>query len=171
MNLSVFNRRRLLVPTSIAGFVGCLPGGSKLVAAMAVKAGQDSKKVYTRLGLRPIVNASGTYTHLGGSLMPPEVIAAMNDAARHYVPIRDLTRATGERIAQLTGNDAALVTTGAAGAIFVGTCACIGGTDPEKMKRLPFTEGMKNEVIVQTLHNTGWTRQCCLCSPSQLYHR
>ena len=48
-------------------------------------------KVYTRLGLRPIINASGTYTHLGGSLMPQEVLDAMDDAARHYVPIRDLT--------------------------------------------------------------------------------
>src|SRR5260370_40145068 len=89
-----------------------------------------------------------------------DALPIMNDAARHYVPIRDLTRATGERIAQLTGNDAALVTTGAAGAIFVGTCACIGGTNAEKMKRLPFTEGMTNEGIVQKLHNTGWTRQC-----------
>jgi uncharacterized pyridoxal phosphate-dependent enzyme len=92
--------------------------------------------------------------------MPPEVIEAMNDAAQHYVPIRDLTKATGERIAQLTGNEAALVTTGAAGAIFVGTCACIGGSDPERMNRLPFTDGMKNEVVVQKLHRTGWTRQC-----------
>jgi len=117
-------------------------------------------KVYTRLGLRPIINASGTYTHLGGSLMPQEVIDAMDDAARHYVPIRDLTRAAGERIAQLTGNPAALVTTGAAGAIFVGTCACIAGADPDKMKRLPFTGGMKNEVVVQKLHHTGWVRQC-----------
>ena len=120
----------------------------------------DPLAVYKRLGLRPIINAAGTYTHLGGSLMPPEVIAAMNDAAQGYVPIRDLTKATGERIAQLTGNDAALVTTGAAGAIFVGTCACIAGDDPDKAKRLPFTDGMKNEVIVQKLHNTGWTRQC-----------
>jgi L-seryl-tRNA(Ser) seleniumtransferase len=117
-------------------------------------------KVYTRLGLRPIINASGTYTHLGGSLMPQEVIDAMDDAARHYVPIRDLTRAAGERIAQLTGNPAALVTTGAAGAIFVGTCACIAGADPDKMKRLPFTDGMKNEVVVQKLHHTSWVRQC-----------
>src|ERR1700719_3686761 len=160
MSFPVFNRRSLFLSTSLASFIASLPGGSKLAAAMAAKAGQDSKKIYTRLGLRPIVNASGTYTHLGGSLMPPEVLAAMNDAARHYVPIRDLTRATGERIAQLTGNDAALVTTGAAGAIFVGTCACIAGADAEKMKRLPFTEGMQNEVIVQKLHNTGWTRQC-----------
>jgi uncharacterized pyridoxal phosphate-dependent enzyme len=116
--------------------------------------------LYTRLGLRPIINAAGTYTHLGGSLMPPEVIAAMNDAAQGYVPMRDLTKATGERIAQLTGNEAALVTTGAAGAIFVGTCACIAGDDPDKAKRLPFTDGMKNEVVTQKLHLTGWTRQC-----------
>jgi L-seryl-tRNA(Ser) seleniumtransferase len=92
--------------------------------------------------------------------MPPEVIDAMNDAAKHYVPIRELTVAVGERIAKLTGSEAALVTTGAAGAIFVGTCACIGGDDPDKMKRMPFTNGMKNEVVVQKLHNTGWTRQC-----------
>ena len=121
---------------------------------------RDPSDVYKRLGLRPIINAAGTYTHLGGSLMPPEVIAAMNDAAQGYVPIRDLTKATGERIAQLTGNEAALVTTGAAGAIFVGTCACIAGDDPDKAKRLPFTDGMKNEVVTQKLHLTGWTRQC-----------
>jgi L-seryl-tRNA(Ser) seleniumtransferase len=121
---------------------------------------RNQLEVYTRLGLRPIINAAGTYTHLGGSLMPPEVIDAMNDAARGYVPVRDLTKATGDRIAQLTGTEAALVTTGAAGAIFVGTCACIAGDDPDKAKRLPFTEGMKNEVVVQKLHNTGWTRQC-----------
>lgn len=160
MNLPVFNRRNFFLRASMAGALGTLPGGNRLAAAMAAKAARESMKVYTQLGLRPIVNASGTYTHLGGSLMPPEVIQAMDDAARHYVPIRDLTRATGERIAQLTGNEAALVTTGAAGAIFVGTCACIGGDDPERMQRLPFTDGMRNEVVVQKLHRTGWTRQC-----------
>src|SRR5262249_26520659 len=101
---------------------------------MAEKNPQDSMKCYARFGLRPIVNALGTYTHLGGSLMPPEVLEAMDDAARHYVPIKDLTKATRERIAQLTGNPGALVTTGAAGAIFVGTCVCIAGDDPDKMK-------------------------------------
>ena len=126
----------------------------------AATTARDPLQVYTRLGLRPIINAAGTYTHLGGSLMPPEVLEAMHDAAQGYVPIRDLTKATGERIARLTGNEGALVTTGAAGAIFVGTCACIAGSDPEKAKRLPFTDGMKNEVVVQKLHNTGWTRQC-----------
>jgi uncharacterized pyridoxal phosphate-dependent enzyme len=146
---TVLNRRGLFTRAGVMAAVAAL---QRMSAQQA--------NVYTRIGLRPIVNASGTYTHLGGSLMPPEVIEAMNEAARYYVPMRDLTKATGDRIAQLTGNESALVTTGAAGAIFVGTCACIAGTDPDRMKRLPFTDGMKNEVIVQKLHNTGWTRQC-----------
>jgi len=153
------NRRNFFLRSSLTGALAAVPGVQRLAAAVANSA-PDSADVYTRIGLRPIINASGTYTHLGGSLMPPEVIDAMNDAAKHYVPIRDLTEAVGDRIAKLTGNEAALVTTGAAGAIFVGTCACIGGDDPDKMKRLPFTDGMKNEVVVQKLHNTGWTRQC-----------
>jgi L-seryl-tRNA(Ser) seleniumtransferase len=152
------NRRAFF--TRAATVAAIVPGGSRLLAALAVKSTAESRQVYTKLGLRTIINASGTYTHLGGSLMPPEVLEAMDDAARHYVPIRELTKATGARIAELTGNEAALVTTGAAGAIFVGTCACIAGDDPEKAKRLPFTDGMKNEVVVQKLHNYGWTRQC-----------
>ncbi|MBK9167714.1 MAG: aminotransferase class V-fold PLP-dependent enzyme [Bryobacterales bacterium] len=140
--------------------MAALPGGQRIASAMAARNAQDAAKVYTKLGLRPIINAAGTYTHLGGSLMPPEVLEAMNDAAMHYVPIRQLSRAAGERIAELTGNPAALVTTGAAGAIFVGTCAAIARDDPDKAKRLPFTDGMKNEVVTQKLHMTGWIRQC-----------
>lgn len=154
MKLPRLSRRHLL--SGLAAF----PGGERLAAAFASKPKLEAGKVYTRLGLRPIINASGTYTHLGGSLMPPEVIEAMNLAALNYVPMRELTKAAGERIAKLTGNEGALVTTGAAGAIFTGTCACIAGDDPDKMKRIPFTEGMKNEVVLQKLHNTSWTRQC-----------
>ena len=160
MRASISNRRSFFRRVSLLGAVAALPGGGRLAAALAQKATEESRKVYLSLGLKPIINAAGTYTHLSGSLMPAEVIEAMNNAAQHYVPIRDLTRATGERIAQLTDNEAALVTTGAAGAIFVGTCACIAGDDPDKAKRLPFTDGMKNEVVVQKLHRTGWTRQC-----------
>jgi L-seryl-tRNA(Ser) seleniumtransferase len=154
VNFSLLDRRRFFAWTGALGALGARFGRQPLLAA------QPSGNVYTRLGLRPIINASGTYTHLGGSLMPAEVLDAMNEAARQYVPIRDLTKAVGDRIAQVTGNEGALVTTGAAGAIFVGTCACIAGTDPDRMKHLPFTDGMKNEVVVQALHNTGWTRQC-----------
>jgi L-seryl-tRNA(Ser) seleniumtransferase len=153
------SRRSFFGSAGLLALVGALPGGRRLAAAIAAKGTQNSMNVYTRLGLRPLVNAAGTYTHLGGSLMPAEVMQAMDDAAKHYVPIRELTRASGERIAQLSGNEGALVTTGAAGAIFVGTCACIAGDDPDKAKRLPFTDGMKNEVVMQRLHHTGWVRQ------------
>ena len=157
MNFSLnLNRRTLFARSGVWGALATLPAAR----GVAARENEAPAQIYTRLGLRPIINASGTYTHLGGSLMPPEVIQAMNDAAQHYVPIRDLSKAVGDRIAQLTGNQGALVTTGAAGAIFVGTCACIGGDDAEKMKRLPFTDGMRNEVVVQSLHRTGWTRQC-----------
>lgn len=160
MRFSLLDRRRFFARTGLLGALSAYFGTNADLAAQNPAATAQPGNVYTRLGLRPIINASGTYTHLGGSLMPPEVLDAMNQAARQYVPIRDLTKATGDRIAQLTGNEAALVTTGAAGAIFVGTCACIAGTDADRMKRLPFTDGMKNEVVLQKLHNTGWTRQC-----------
>ena len=155
-----WNRRRFLQGSGMLGLLGALPGGQRLAAAVAARSGGNSANVYTRLGLRPIVNAAGTYTHLGGSLMPDEVVDAMVDAGKHYVPIRDLSQAVGERIAELTHNEAAMVTTGAAGAIFVATCASIAGDDADKRKRLPFTDGMKNEVVCQNLHRTGWVRQC-----------
>src|SRR6266852_5724562 len=107
--MDISSRRSFFKGTSLLGILGALPGGQRLAMAMAAKNTRNSMKVYTRLGLRPIVHASGTYTHLGGSLMPPEILEAMNDAAQHYVPIRDLTAAVGDRIAQLTGNEAALV--------------------------------------------------------------
>jgi L-seryl-tRNA(Ser) seleniumtransferase len=154
------NRRRFLQGGGLLGLLGALPGVRTIAPALAARSDAESSQVYRRLGLRPIINAAGTYTHLGGSLMPPEVVDAMLDAGRHYVPIRDLSRAVGERIAQLTKNEAAIVTTGAAGAIFVATCVAIAGDDESKRNRLPFTAGMKNEVVCQNLHQTGWTRQC-----------
>jgi L-seryl-tRNA(Ser) seleniumtransferase len=152
--MKLLDRRRFFTWGSVLGTLGIR------FSERTARAAPQTANIYTRIGLRPIINASGTYTHLGGSLLPSEVLNAMNDAARHYVPIRDLTAAVGDRIARLTGNEGALVTTGAAGAIFVGTCACIAGSDPDRMKQLPFTDGMRNEIVVQTLHNTGWTRQC-----------
>ena len=160
MRIPHSTRRSFFRAAGLLSSLGAFPGAQRLAGAMAARSSEEAAKVYTRLGLRPIINAAGTYTHLGGSLMPQEVVEAMEAAAQNYVPIRDLSRAAGARIAEVTGNPAALVTTGAAGAIFVGTCACIARDDPEKARRLPFTDGMKNEIITQKLHMTGWIRQC-----------
>jgi L-seryl-tRNA(Ser) seleniumtransferase len=86
--------------------------------------------VYERLGLPPVINAEATLTRLGGSLMPPEVVAAMREAAENFVDLHDLQRAVGERIARLTNNEAAYVSSGAAGGLYLATLACGLSTDP-----------------------------------------
>src|SRR5947207_5217227 len=103
------------------------------------------QSIYQSLGVRHVINATGTVTNLGGSVMPPEVVAAWADASRHFVNLLDLQDRVGERIAKLIGVEAALVTTGAAGALLLGTAAAVTGTDRKSIARLPDTAGMKNE--------------------------
>ena len=105
--------------------------------------------IYDDLEVRKVINGHATLTILGGSLMPDEVLTAMNDAARHFVDIDELQEKVGRRIASWTQNEAAYVSCGAAAGLVLSTAACITGLDPEKRSRLPFTDGMKNEVIVQ----------------------
>src|SRR5581483_6207032 len=112
--------------------------------------------IYARLGVRTRINAKGTYTYLTGSLMPPEVSQAMEEAAQHYVHLVELQERVGERLARLLGVEAALVTSGAAGAITLGTAACVSGKDPEKILRLPDLQGMKSEVVIQKKHRNGY---------------
>lgn len=104
--------------------------------------------VYAVLGVKPVINATGTVTVLGGSVMPPEVVAAWVDASRHFVDLLDLQDKVCARIAELIGVEAAQVTTGAAGALLLGTAAAVTRGDPQLIGRLPDTTGMKNEVIL-----------------------
>src|SRR5439155_26155748 len=110
--------------------------------------------VYEALGLRHVINATGTVTNLGGSLMPPEVVAAWAEASRHFVNLLELQDRVGARIAKLVGVEAALVTTGAAGALLLGTAAAVTRGDPNLIKRLPATPGMRNEVLLQRTHHS-----------------
>ena len=70
--------------------------------------------IYQRLGIKPRINAAACYTALGGSLMAPEVLQAMNDAAKSFISLHELQQKAGDRIASLTKNEAAFITTGAA---------------------------------------------------------
>ena len=124
--------------------------------APGLKAQAPRRDVYGELGLRPLLNAAGTYTNLGGSLVRPEVIEAMAAAARQYVNLQELQAAVGQKIAGLIGCEAALVTAGAASALTLGTAACVAGKDPDKIRRIPDTAGMKNEVIIQKTHRYGY---------------
>src|SRR5262249_29655124 len=101
----------------------------------------------------------GTVTNLGGSLMPPEVVAAWVDASRHFVNLLELQDKVGQRIAELVGVEAALVTTGAAGALLLGTAAAVTRGDRAFIRRLPDTKGMRNEVLLQPSHHTCYDNQ------------
>ncbi len=143
------NRRKFLQA------VAAMPGVAALrpAAAHAQAAGRD---VYRELGIRPLVNAAGSYTTLSASLIPAEVREAMDSAARKYVNLLELHQAVGKRIAALVGCEAALVTAGAASALTLGTAACVAGKDSAKIRRLPDTAGMKSEVILQKTHRYGY---------------
>ncbi len=105
--------------------------------------------VYGRLGVKPLINGMGTVTILGGSLMPPEVVRAMDEASRHFVHLPDLQARAGARIAELIGVPAAMVTAGAASAITVAAAAAMTKGDPKKIAQLPDTTGLPFEVIQQ----------------------
>src|SRR6266849_5906363 len=103
---------------------------------------------YLALGVRPFINCCSVRTMHGGSLMLPQVRAAVAEASRWFVNLDELMEAAGRRLAELTGAEWGLVTCGSAAAVALGTAACVAGNDPVKMLRLPFTDGMVNRVII-----------------------
>jgi len=123
--------------------------------------------VYDRLGVRKVVNAAGTLTSLGGSLMESETIEAMNEAAKSFVYMDDLMKKAGEIIAEVTGAEAGLVTSGAAASLTLAAAACMTGKDSAKISKLPDTTGMRNEIIIQKLHRNVYDR-CLRASGAKL---
>lgn len=117
----------------------------KSAAAIGLDPGEN---VYTRLGVKTVINCRGTWTYLSGSLQFPEVLRAQAEAGRHFVNIVELQRAVGRRLAELTGAESGIITSGAAGAMAAATAACMAGSDPQKIWQLPDATGLKHEVIM-----------------------
>lgn len=103
---------------------------------------------YQSLGVRPLINACATMTKYGGSLMPPEVLAAMNEAAKAFVDLQQLQRRAGEVIAELTCNEAAYVTSGAAAGIMLASAAAVLYKRPDALKRFPDIAAFNHEAII-----------------------
>ncbi len=146
------NRRAMLGALASAGGLPLLIPPSSVVAEDR----PPGRDVIKELGVRPCINAAGTYTALTGSLMPPEVIEAMQVASRQYVRLNELHDAVGRRIAELLKCEAAMVSAGCASALTLATAACIAGDDPDRIRRIPDTSGLKNEVLVQRTHRVGY---------------
>jgi len=134
-------------------------GGAGLVAAPALLRGGASTSapspgapnVYDAIGVRPLINCRGTYTILSGSLELPQVRAAQDAAALHYVQLDELMAAIGKRLAGLTGAEWGMVSSGCAAALAHATAACIAGGNPDRHVRIPDLAGFpKDEVIIPT---------------------
>ncbi len=108
--------------------------------------------IYSEIGVRPFINARAPHTRFGGSIMPAHVVDAMAEASRTSVEMDDLQAKIGTKLAQLTRNEAAFISCGAASGISLAIAACMTGTDPSKCARLPDTTGMKNKVVI---HKAG----------------
>ncbi len=118
--------------------------------------------IFETLGVTPVINATGYVTRLSGSLMLPEVRAAMDEASRSFVQIGELQDAASRIIAEQTGAEAGYVTSGAAAGLTLSAAACLAGTDHELINRLPDTTGIPNEIIIPAPHRDSYDR--CLRS-------
>jgi D-glucosaminate-6-phosphate ammonia-lyase len=105
-------------------------------------------EVYKKLGVSPIINAQSWVTALGGSIMRPEVVQAMDDAANAFVDVKKLNLAAGEVVARSCGAERGLVTAGCSAAQVLMVAACMTGQSEKNAEQLPDTTGMKNEVIL-----------------------
>ena len=114
--------------------------------------------LYQKLGIEPVINARGTVTNFGGSLMDDSTIEAMSDAAKYFVDIRELHGKAGCYIAELLGVEAACITSGASAGIAIAVAAMIAGKDKDKILALPDTANLKNEIWMFGVHATPYAQ-------------
>ena len=115
--------------------------------------GVDGDNLFTRIGVRPLINARGTFTIITGSRSLPQVKQAMTEASNYFVHLDELMPAVGGQIAKLMGAEAAIVTTGCEAAIAVTTVACIAGADPERTQAMPYTKKRDHVIIPKHSRN------------------
>jgi uncharacterized pyridoxal phosphate-dependent enzyme len=142
------NRRsfmKYLVASPLLAQITAKDISAKSLAAVGLAPNENP---YTKIGVRTVINCRGTWTYLSGSLEFPEVRAAQIEAGHHFVNMVELQQGVGRKLAELTGAESGMITSGAAGAMATSTAACMAGTDGAKIWQLPDTTGMKHEVIM-----------------------
>ena len=145
----LFRRSALLtLPALFRGNMAtaAAPDAAAPIAADGLRVGED---IYQSIGVRPLINARGTFTIISGSLMLPEVRASIAAAAQHHVHLDELMAAIGARLAELTKVEWGMVSSGCAAAITHATAACVAGGNPDLHVRIPNLTGFpKDEVII-----------------------
>src|SRR5213082_1245759 len=146
--ISGFSRRNFIRYAAAAPLLSQIFAKNVFASAASAVGKVSHQNVYSRLGVKTIINCRGTWTYLSGSLEFPEVQAAQREAAEYFVNMFELQHAASRRLAELTGAEAGMVTSGAAGAMASAAAACMAGSDPKYIWQLPDTTGLKNEVIM-----------------------
>lgn len=154
------SRRKVIQTLASLPFISAYLGPNTLSAnpGAAAVVSNVRRDFFKELGLRTFINAAGTYTSMTGSLMPKEVVEAISYGASEYVNLDELQDKVGERIAELLNCEYATVSSGAFGAMSIGMAGIMCGMDSQKVKQLPNTDGLKNEVILQESHTIGYAQ-------------
>src|ERR1700736_5552091 len=143
-----FSRRGFIRLAAAAPLLGQIAARNAFATAATALGKDPRQNIYTRLGVKTVINCRGTWTYLSGSLEFPEVRQAQVEAGQYFVNMLELQRGAGRRLAELTGAESGMVTSGAAGAMAAATAACMAGTDDRHVWQLPDTTGLKHEVIM-----------------------
>src|ERR1700736_2976896 len=143
-----FSRRGFIRLAAAAPLLGQIAARNAFATAATALGKDPRQNIYTRLGVKTVINCRGTWTYLSGSLEFPEVRQAQVEAGQYFVNMLELQRGAGRRLAELTNAESGMVTSGAAGAMAAATAACMAGTDDKHIWQLPDTTGLKHEVIM-----------------------
>ena len=146
-----WSRRDLLKTSGVASALAAAPAAAAAAATTGAGlprlTGLEADNCFTRIGVRPLINARGTYTIISGSRSLPEVKQAMFEASHYYVDLDEMMDGIGARLARLNGAEWGIVTNGCEAAIVLATIACIAGSDVEKAQALPYIKG-RDQVII-----------------------
>ena len=151
-------RRKALKSLISIPFIGGVMSSNELLSYQNGNLVKLNRDYFKELGIRTFINAAGTYTSMTGSLMPQEVIDAINYGSLEYVNLDELQDKVGKRIAELLECEYATVSSGCFGAMSIAMAGVMSGKDPKKIKQLPDTTGLRNEVILQESHTIGYAQ-------------
>ncbi len=156
-------RRDAIKKLSVLPLAGAAIGSTLPIGSCTTGHAAEKRDLFKELDVTPVINCRGTITILSGSLMLPEVMEAINQTSEQFVDMFELQDKAGEKIAEMLRCEAAMVTSGAAGAMTLATAATITGTDREKIRLLPNLPGPRPEVIIQKTHRLGFDHQIRNC--------
>jgi uncharacterized pyridoxal phosphate-dependent enzyme len=147
------SRRELFRRSALLTLPALFRGNPVTAAPTASPGLRVGRDIYESIGVRPLINARGTFTVISGSVMLPEVRAAMDAAAQHHVHLDELMEAIGARLAELTKAEWGMVSSGCSAGLTHATSACLAGGNPDLHVRIPNLSGFPRDEVIIPKHS------------------